>query len=49
MAVHSNILIWRIPMDRGAWQATVQRVAESWTQLKRLSMHTYMQAFIPTQ
>ena len=22
------------PMDRGAWQATVHRVAESWTQLK---------------
>ena len=24
------------PMERGAWQATVQRVAKSWTQL---SMH----------
>ena len=24
-------------MDRGAWQATVHRVAQSWTQLKRLS------------
>ena len=22
------------PMDRGAWQATVRRVAKSWTQLK---------------
>ena len=22
------------PMDRGAWQATVHRVAKSWTQLK---------------
>ena len=22
------------PMDRGAWQATVHRVARSWTQLK---------------
>ena len=28
------------PMDRGAWWATVHRVAKSWTQLKRLSMHT---------
>ena len=27
------------PMDRGAWQATVHRVTESWTWLKRLSMH----------
>ena len=25
------------PMDRGAWQATVHRVAKSWTQLKQLS------------
>ena len=23
MATHSSILAWRIPMDRGAWQATV--------------------------
>ena len=28
------------PMDRRAWWATVHRAAESWTQLKRLSMHT---------
>ena len=25
MATHSSILAWRIPMDRGAWQATVHR------------------------
>ena len=23
MATHSSILAWRIPMDRGAWQAIV--------------------------
>ena len=23
MATHSSILVWRIPMDRGAWYATV--------------------------
>ena len=23
MATHSSILAWRIPMDRGAWRATV--------------------------
>ena len=28
------------PMDRGAWQATVYRVAKSQTSLKQLSMHT---------
>ena len=27
------------PMDRRAWWATVHRVAKSWAQLKRLSMH----------
>ena len=25
---HSGILAWRIPMDRGAWRATVHRVTE---------------------
>ena len=33
MATHSSILAWRIFMDRGAWQATVQGVAKSWTGL----------------
>ena len=27
------------PVDGGAWWATVQRVTQSWTQLKQLSMH----------
>ena len=28
MAIHSNILAWRIPMDRGAWKGSMglQRV-----------------------
>ena len=29
MATHSGILGWRIPMDRGAWRATVCGVAKS--------------------
>ena len=33
MATRSRILAWRIPMDRGAWWATVHGVAKSWTQL----------------
>ena len=33
MTTHSNIFAWRIPMDRGACQAVVHRVAKSWTQL----------------
>ena len=26
---HSSILAWRIPMDRGAWKATVHEVAKT--------------------
>ena len=37
MATHSSILAWRIPWTEGAWRATVHRVAQSRTQLKRLS------------
>ena len=33
VATHSSILAWRIPMDRGAWWATVDGVAKSWTRL----------------
>ena len=47
--VHSNPLQYSYlenPMDRRAWQATVHRVAVSWTLLKRLStltqIHIYM-------
>ena len=29
MATHSSILAWRIPLDRGAWWATVHGVAKS--------------------
>ena len=48
MATHSSILAWRIPMDRGAWRATVHRVAKSWKLLKQLSTHKPIRkAFIP--
>ena len=33
MAAHSSILAWRIPMDRGAWQATVHGVTKGGTRL----------------
>ena len=33
MATHSSILAWKIPMDRGAWWATVHGVAKSLTGL----------------
>ena len=28
MAIHSSILAWRIPVDRGAWWVTVHGVAK---------------------
>ena len=31
MTTHSSILAWRIPMDRGVWQATVHRVTHNQT------------------
>ena len=34
MATHSIVLAWRIPMDRGAWQATVPRGSKGQTKLK---------------
>ena len=33
MVTHSNILAWRIPMDRGAWQAAVHGATKSQTRL----------------
>ena len=34
------------PVGRGALQATVHRIRKSWTQLRQLSMHTYMCACV---
>ena len=33
MATHSSVLVCRIPMDTGAWRATVHGVAKSRTRL----------------
>ena len=33
MATHSSTLAWRVPMDRGAWWATVHEVTKIWTWL----------------
>ena len=34
VAIHSSILAWRIPMDRGAWWATVHGIIKNRTQPK---------------
>ena len=41
MATHLSILAWRIPVDRGAWWATVHGVAKSWTRLRDFRSFIY--------
>ena len=43
MATHSNVLAWRIPMDRGAWQAAVHGVTKS-----RTHTHTHTNVLFNT-
>ena len=47
MATHSSILAWRIPMDRGAWWATVYGVAKSQTRWGKHSTATTTEAHMP--
>ena len=35
-----------IPMDRGAWRATVHRFTKSWTELKQLSTHMCIPVYL---
>ena len=42
MATHSSLLAWRIPMDRGAWRATVRVVTKESDTTERLSTHTHL-------
>ena len=37
MATHSSVLPWNAAREGGAWWAAISGVAQSWTQLKRLS------------
>ena len=41
MATHSTICAWRIPMNRGAWQATVHGVTKSQTWLSNSTASIY--------
>ena len=40
MTTHASILVWRIPRDRRAWRATVQRVSKSQTLWSDLACFT---------
>ena len=47
MATHSSILAWEIPMDRGAWWATVHKVRHNWSNLACThSFTTFSQQFL---
>ena len=45
MATHCSILASRIPMDRGAWRATVLAVANSRTRLNDCAQHSTFMAY----
>ena len=47
MVTHCSILAWRIPMDTGAWRATVHEVTESDTTEHLSTVHstTYQNQF----
>ena len=47
MATYSSILAWRIPMDRGAWRATVHSITKSWTRRKWLRTQCITYLTIP--
>ena len=40
-ATHSSIFAWKIPMDRGAWWATVHGVTKSHTRLSEYKTNYY--------
>ena len=42
IATHSSTLDWRIPMDRGAWWATIHGTAESGMTERLSTAHIYI-------
>ena len=47
MTTHSSILAWRIPMDRGAWRATVHGVTTEQLSTAQHSVHcVYVPQFV---
>ena len=47
MATHPSILAWRIPIDRGAWQAILHGLKKSQTQLDSKHTYTYSHRGLP--
>ena len=48
MALHSNTLAWKNPMDGGAWQAAVRGVAKNRTQLSNFTFTYWRRKWKPT-
>ena len=46
-ATHSSVLAWRIPRDRGAWQATVHEVTKSQTRLSDFHFSFALETYMP--
>ena len=49
MAIHSSILAWRIPMDRGAWPAIVHWGHKESDTTERLSTAPQLQLSLPEE
>ena len=47
MTTYSRTLAWRIPMDRGAWRATVPGVTKSQTRLSNSARQGWINMFLP--
>ena len=48
MATHSSIVAWKIPMDRGAWQAIVHAVAKGLDTTEQLSPAQHNNYYLPS-
>ena len=44
MATQSSILVWKMPMERGAWKAAVHGVAQSRTRLNDFTFTFHLHA-----
>ena len=44
MAPHSSTLVWKNPMDRGAWWAAVHWVTKGWTRLSNFTFTFHFHA-----
>ena len=46
MVTHSSILAWRIPMDKGAWRATVHGVTNEQLSTQHVFVCVYISIYV---